>query len=456
MRKVLCAALLVLYGLTVSASPTVFGVGNESNEKLDYSVIQRAGFKFVRLMVNWDAVERVPGVYDWEGLDWQVENATKAGVELYLNVMWAPAHASGGYPTYEQYTRGCTEFDARAWVRILVGDHPPHDNGTKTRPGIARPDTYVVKRGGTLHVQAPGVLGNDGGEGLSSVTQDRPAHGSLTLNQDGSFTYIHDGSDSTEDGFYYYVWGLPFSIGHIHFAYERDYCKTPPTLDGVKLKNFARALAERYGDVVKEFGVWNEPEYGIYWPPRDWSQGNEHTPDVDRLALEVLLPFQEGIREFAPNARLVGPETMSRFVLERLLEIERDKQLQFVDVFGFHAYSWGGEYPRVAVERVEQWLIDVVDRAGDTRPVWVTETGANGFDIHSDQFSDEVVGMIQATRDHPRIERVVIYPAELLFEKGTSDRPSKAFKKIQHALSPFRWMLETFKQTKTKFKEKSQ
>lgn len=67
-------------------------------------------------------------------------------------------------------------------------------------------DSYSVNEGATHNVSAPGVLANDtdaNGDPLTAVKLSDPAHGSLTLNSNGSFTYIHDGSDTTSDSFTY-------------------------------------------------------------------------------------------------------------------------------------------------------------------------------------------------------------------------------------------------------------
>src|SRR5204863_3812875 len=68
-------------------------------------------------------------------------------------------------------------------------------------------DAYNVDEGGTLNVAAPGVLGNDtdpDSPTLTAVLVSGPAHATLfTLNSDGSFTYVHDGSETTSDSFTY-------------------------------------------------------------------------------------------------------------------------------------------------------------------------------------------------------------------------------------------------------------
>ena len=67
-------------------------------------------------------------------------------------------------------------------------------------------DSYTVDRGGTRNVPAAGVLGNDTdpeNDTLAAIKMSEPAHGSLTLNPNGSFVYTHDGSATTTDSFTY-------------------------------------------------------------------------------------------------------------------------------------------------------------------------------------------------------------------------------------------------------------
>ena len=72
---------------------------------------------------------------------------------------------------------------------------------------IAANDAYSVDEGATLTVNAAtGVLANDSdpqGDTLSAVLVTLPTHGTLALQADGSFTYTHDGSETTSDRFTY-------------------------------------------------------------------------------------------------------------------------------------------------------------------------------------------------------------------------------------------------------------
>jgi VCBS repeat-containing protein len=74
---------------------------------------------------------------------------------------------------------------------------------------VAANDAYSVAEGGTLNVTAPGVLANDvdaGGDAMTATLVSGPAHASsFVLHADGSFTYTHDGGETTSDSFTYHA-----------------------------------------------------------------------------------------------------------------------------------------------------------------------------------------------------------------------------------------------------------
>lgn len=77
---------------------------------------------------------------------------------------------------------------------------------TPTFAPIAVADNYAVERGKTLTIAASGVLANDSdpqAKPLTAVLVSSTAHGTLTLNANGSFTYANDSSAATSDAFTY-------------------------------------------------------------------------------------------------------------------------------------------------------------------------------------------------------------------------------------------------------------
>ena len=72
---------------------------------------------------------------------------------------------------------------------------------------VAAADSYAILRGGTLFVSAAtGVLANDTdplARPLTAILITSTAHGTLTLNPDGGFTYVNDSSSAPSDSFTY-------------------------------------------------------------------------------------------------------------------------------------------------------------------------------------------------------------------------------------------------------------
>lgn len=71
---------------------------------------------------------------------------------------------------------------------------------------VAVSDAYSTSPNTTLSIAAPGVLANDSsvnGAQLTAILVTPPAHGTLTLNNDGSFTYIPSQNYAGQDTFTY-------------------------------------------------------------------------------------------------------------------------------------------------------------------------------------------------------------------------------------------------------------
>jgi hypothetical protein len=75
---------------------------------------------------------------------------------------------------------------------------------------VAVNDAGIVLEGGMLTVTAPGLLSNDSDVNCNLVTvntapMNGPAHGTVILNADGSYEYVHDGSETLSDSFAYEI-----------------------------------------------------------------------------------------------------------------------------------------------------------------------------------------------------------------------------------------------------------
>jgi VCBS repeat-containing protein len=83
---------------------------------------------------------------------------------------------------------------------------PPLPPPPANRAPVAVGESFVTAAGTALNVAAPGVLANDtdaDADALSAVRVSGPAHGTLTLNANGSFTYTPTAGYSGADSFAY-------------------------------------------------------------------------------------------------------------------------------------------------------------------------------------------------------------------------------------------------------------
>ena len=121
----------------------------------------------------------------------------------------SPAHAAGTVDIRVQSGTTKTDIDGGS-VFFGYGTSPVIAadqftfGGSTTNPPTANPDSYSILHDKTLNVAAAGVLANDtsnpAGHTLTAALVTGPAHGSVTLNANGSFAYTpnigYTGSDS--------------------------------------------------------------------------------------------------------------------------------------------------------------------------------------------------------------------------------------------------------------------
>ncbi len=78
--------------------------------------------------------------------------------------------------------------------------------GTNTPPVAADDTSYSTDEDTVLNIAAPGLLSNDtdvNGDALAAIKAGDPAHGSVTLNADGSFSYTPEADYNGTDSFTY-------------------------------------------------------------------------------------------------------------------------------------------------------------------------------------------------------------------------------------------------------------
>src|SRR5206468_2313404 len=111
---------------------------------------------------------------------------------------YTPATNFNGLDSFSYKASDGTADSSPATVTITVT--PVND------APVAVNDSYSLDEDTTLEVSAPGVLANDSdidGDSLSAVLVSGPEHGSLTLNTNGSFTYVPATNYNEPDSFSY-------------------------------------------------------------------------------------------------------------------------------------------------------------------------------------------------------------------------------------------------------------
>ena len=117
---------------------------------------------------------------------WETGNT----VALFLN------DGAGAFPVSRTFTVG---GPAPTGVAVADFDGDGHLD-------VATANHQNFQEDGSLSIPAPGVLGNDvdpEGQPLSAVLVSGPAHGTLTLNPNGSFTYTPAANYNGPDEFWY-------------------------------------------------------------------------------------------------------------------------------------------------------------------------------------------------------------------------------------------------------------
>lgn len=113
-------------------------------------------------------------------------------------ITWTPSPAQvGGNAVAVRVTDPTGLFATQGFsVSVVAVNHPP----------VAGNDNYSVVAGKTLNIAAPGVLANDSdadGSPVTAILVSAPAHGSLSLNANGSFSYQPVAGYSGSDVFTY-------------------------------------------------------------------------------------------------------------------------------------------------------------------------------------------------------------------------------------------------------------
>jgi VCBS repeat-containing protein len=111
---------------------------------------------------------------------------------------YMPTNGYNGYDSFVYVASDGELTSSNTTVMIAVGN--------LNTPPVANNDSYTVAEDDELTVAAPGVLGNDTDaqeDTLTAILVTGTAHGTVTLNPDGSFTYVPANNYNGPDSFTY-------------------------------------------------------------------------------------------------------------------------------------------------------------------------------------------------------------------------------------------------------------
>jgi hypothetical protein len=150
-------------------------------------------------------------------------------------------------------------------------------------------------------------------------------------------------------------------------------------------QNFVQQVVSRYGNKVRYWGFWNEPNYLVFWHsiynPANLSDDSHFYENLQNVIDNILIPGYEAAKAANPNVQIVGPEIDHaeglRYILQKDLEYYNVNHHHFFDVISFHRYptAFAGDVSTMwsLLDQYESIVKDY--RAG--RQVWVTESNAS-------------------------------------------------------------------------------
>ncbi len=140
--------------------------------------------------------------------------------------------------------------------------------------------------------------------------------------------------------------------------------RSPHTAEG--LRAFARyvtAMVKRYGDRVKYWEVWNEPNGSQFW-------GAE--PDAREYAA-VLKTAYTSIKRADPEAKVIGG-AIAGTDLNYLRALFDAGGLEYMDALSIHPYRVGGP-EETQLLRELRFHQELMKEYGYEKPIWLTEIG---------------------------------------------------------------------------------
>ncbi len=185
----------------------------------------------------------------------------------------------------------------------------------------------------------------------------------------------------------------PFNCGSTTFDPSPSGCGSNTMPDTTAFRAFVTQAVSRYGNSIRYWGFWNEPNYLVFWHslynPANPGDGTYFNQNLQNVVDNILIPGYEAAKAANPNVQVVGPDIDDpnglQIILQRDAQYKAQTGHHFFDVISFHQYppSRDATLPPVGSPPAPGSMWDLLDRYQsvvqtyrDGRPVWVTESDA--------------------------------------------------------------------------------
>jgi hypothetical protein len=178
-----------------------------------------------------------------------------------------------------------------------------------------------------------------------------------------------------------------------NFDLSKPECVSPPPFPTEHWARFTEEIARMFQP--QYMGVWNEPQYEVFWPYRL----ADRMPDHEYLSRMVQKPFYDAVKSASPETLVVGPEETNPEFLHNQFRIEKQYG-RLWDIISLHDYGdpdRGIRYPDALFFRLDNWYKGVIAEFGNGRPVWLTESGINALDEPGETTFRDYEAMISDT-----------------------------------------------------------
>ncbi len=205
---------------------------------------------------------------------------------------------------------------------------------------------------------------------------------------------------------------------------------------------FAGQAANRYGDTITDWEIWNEPNRPSFWSP---------APDAAAYT-QLLIAASEAIRAVQPNANVIAgalapgqndaageidPFTFT----QRIYENGGQNAFNTLSVHPY-TYPWMPTDPSTSSWSTFQKIPRIRDlmaaRGDEPKPIWITEfgapTGSDSTSVSQDTQAAYIAAGINETRKLGYIPVILIYAIR---DSGTDPSdPEQNFGLLKHDFQP--------------------